>query len=239
MNHPHAGVSANRPKGPAEFAVKIDTLALTCCTRATKTEARKLFAFMRTREDDGTAAPRRYASRSTYYKGKRKGQMKDVFDINGQVFNQLWATVAPYVYTSTRRSVGRFTNEIEDIVSEIRSQLFYILRFFGPTPNNKPLSTYLKLITNNVLTVQARQRVIKTSYHTISLSTPVGQDDDDAVTLGDMLPGETPSFDILVTFNNTIDPLLQAALGNDFSHTARDLGYTRKGAREHLKQQLF
>lgn len=222
------------------FATVIDTLAISSCSKLNKTETKKFFSHIRKRQKTGDSAPRKYPMRDTYYKGARKGQIKDVFEIDGRMFNKLWDTVAPYAYKSTFKSIEHFKEDLEDVVGEIRIQLFYILRFFGPTPNGQPLSTYVKLITNNVLTTAKRRRSIKTSYHATSLSSPVGHSEEgDEIVLGDTLICATiPDFDIFANIDKDVLPLVEAALGNDFDKTASSLGLTRKQAKAKLQTML-
>jgi len=116
----------------------VDSLALSCCTPLQGVEKDSYF---------NETGIKRY-----YVKGKNKGKERDIYEINGMLFNKIWDLVYPYAYKSAMRSTYGCVDKAEDALAEIKYLLFRYLKFLGPSYNNIPLSKNIPLIVNNVLT---------------------------------------------------------------------------------------
>ena len=136
----------------------IDELAVKACRLMTEQERQEFFSYQEERVSSGNCYNAKYRLGHTYYKGARKGEERDVFEIDGHIFNKLWETVHNYAYLSARSSHGKENDDVFDDVQDICAQTFYVLRFFGPTPSNTPFSRYFPLICANVLSTSARRR---------------------------------------------------------------------------------
>lgn len=138
----------------------IDSLAVTACKLMKETERDNFFEYQKERDSLGLSSPRTYKRKNTYHKGEKIGQIKEVWDIDGKMFNQIWELCKPYVIKCVANSYHtRYINpdDYED-VAEIRYSLFKCLRFFGPTPCSKPFSSFVSLACINVLSTSARRR---------------------------------------------------------------------------------
>ena len=117
-----------------EIFSKIDELAEQGCRLLTSQEKEKVFEEQRIK---------RY-----YIKGKRKGEERDIYEVDGKCFNLLWKEIYPYVFKSALKSVHYDRYIVDDAVSEIKVLVFKYLRSFGP----QAFSKYVPLLVNNVLT---------------------------------------------------------------------------------------
>lgn len=103
-----------------------------------------------------------------YCKGLRKGQPRDVYELNNNVY-KLWDLGEPYVIASVVRSVGY---KDEDLISEIKMQMMVVLRDFGSrlrtrkNPEGQSFFVTFKSIINNVLT--NRVQMMKTTPYVLS-----------------------------------------------------------------------
>jgi len=131
---------------------KIDILSTQCRRRMTDSERDDFFKYQEEFIKSGNAYRAKYRSIRKYYKGKNRGKIRDVFEIDGNKFNKLWSFISPYVITSINKSFyyNCSKDTLEDCLSDIKFSLFRFLRFFDP--DKYPLSSYLKVIVNNVLT---------------------------------------------------------------------------------------
>ncbi|MCK9543549.1 MAG: hypothetical protein M0R03_16145 [Novosphingobium sp.] len=133
---------------------KIDQKAIEICRMMTPEEKEVFFTYQEDRWNSGLMK-KKYFSGRTYYKGKRKGEEKDVYEINGQGFNELWKLLSNYA----KKVVDKFyfankmfdDEGLEDFY-DIKYQTFEILRFFGPTPNGSSFSSFFPLICKNTMT---------------------------------------------------------------------------------------
>jgi hypothetical protein len=112
------------------------------------------------RNDKRLRFPRPYDPGFRYYKGRHKGELRTVFEVDGRMFNELWELVRPYVFVSTLKSYAysQTAGDIEEDVMDVRAQMLYVLRYFGGTPYRKKFSVYMVLIVTNKLWTSARRR---------------------------------------------------------------------------------
>lgn len=137
----------------------IDQLAVTCCSKMSPVEQGQFLAYQQSMQAAGLCVKKRYNPGTTYYKGKRKGKMRDVFEIDGEMFNQLWIKLYPYVATSiTNSHLATDSDDAACIASEVKCLTFRTLRFFGGAPYGKRFSDCYRTIVRNVLTNEAGQR---------------------------------------------------------------------------------
>lgn len=136
-----------------EISKKIDDLSLKCCRKLSKEEKEKFFEACKVK---------RY-----YIKGKRKGQERDIYEVNGIIFNKLWKEIYPYVVVSCNKSNYYNFSEVDDAVSEVKYTLFYALQRFGPVFNNQSLSQRLSLIVNISLTNQYNKKMRYVQFSSI------------------------------------------------------------------------
>jgi len=222
----------------SDLKSKIDTTAIDICHLMAEQERDTFFEFQEARDLSGAAAPRSYARRRTYYKGARKGQIKDVFEVDGQGFVRLWNLLYNYAWKSSFKSLRRVDPlMIEDLCSEIKLFTLSVLRFWGPTPYNTPFSAYFNVIVKNVLTNEFKDRNRKDPY-TTSLSAEIGHNEDgESLSLLDLL--SNPSLELPLDYSLSAPESLQDA-AYYLSHGAslRDAAAETGTRPSILKQQL-
>jgi len=140
---------------------QIDILAEKCCSVMSNSQREAFFRYQEKRIKEGKAYNARYSSIRVYYKGARAGKEREVYNIDGVVFTKLWSVLTPYVYSSATRS-QKYSN-VEDSLAEVKFLLFRVLRFFGPRPGGEKLSSYFKIIVNNVLTNISNKKTRQTN----------------------------------------------------------------------------
>lgn len=179
----------------------INNLAVAACKLMNDVEREEYFQYQEAREENNESAQKRVKNSRYYYSGARKGQLKDVYHIDGVLYMKLWDLCKPYVVTSAVKSCYDAPHEVEEVVSEIKMNLFHILRHFGPRPNNMNFSDYLHLNVNNLLTNHANARLRRekssVTYKTTSLFQEVASSEDGALRLIDTITeedAETVSF---------------------------------------------
>jgi hypothetical protein len=180
-----------------ELLNNIDNAAVDCCSLMDATDKENFFQFQEGRVKDGSAAPAKYRCIRTYFKGERKGQEKEVFSVDGRKFNKLWNMLKPYAQKSVARSYY-FKDSIylEDELEEIKYQVLFSLRYYGPSPNNIRFSKHFPLIVKNTLTNSAFSRnessTSMVNFNTISFSTPLGSNGEDGeLELMDIMPSDS------------------------------------------------
>lgn len=130
----------------------IDNLAAMCCRLMTEEERASFFEYRLARSKTATHTSPKLLQRTTYTTGINKGKPKEVWEIDGMIFNQLWSYISLYITKSVKHSYGFARVDIADEVEEIRLLLFKTLRFCGPTPCGTNLSQFLHTLVNNYLT---------------------------------------------------------------------------------------
>lgn len=169
----------------------IDNTAISACTLMSDAEREAFFEYQEERERNSECAQKKVKTGRYYYKGEKKGELREVYHVDGREFQRLWKLCEPYIYKSSFRSCHDMPAEIEDAVSEIKLSLFNNLRFFGPRPCGMNFSAYLKLNINNILTnfANARKNRNKSqvTYGTMSLFDELSSDSEGVVTLLDTL----------------------------------------------------
>jgi hypothetical protein len=138
-----------------EVSLLIDNLAKQGCRLLDREEKERFFE---------QSKCKRY-----YVKGKNKGKERDIYEVNGKCFNDIWKLITPYVFISCNKSVYYNSSEVEDAVAEVKYMLFYVLQRFGPVFNGQTLSQRLGIIVNMSLTNRSNKKAkeIKTiSYDT-------------------------------------------------------------------------
>jgi DNA-directed RNA polymerase specialized sigma24 family protein len=93
---------------------------------------------------------------SYYVKGKKKGQLREFYTVDGFGFEKLWKLIYPYVFKSCR--ISSTEEDLEDLIYEVKYQVFRNLQYYGPVFENQTLSQRLGLIVNNTLTNEFRKR---------------------------------------------------------------------------------
>ena len=232
---------------------QINQVAQACCYKMTKVQRDEFLRYQKERKEAGLCLAKKYDPGTRYYKGARKGQIRDVFEINGDQFNKLWQLLTPYACVSVRNSrLAKDDEDFQDIVCDIKALSFRTLRFFGGSPYNKSFSEVYRSVVLNVLTNTARLRGRTSDYGTgastrtlfgaISLSTPVNSDDPSgSVTLESHLASHE--------FVNTIDlavdipvrwreVVCQILGGATVPEVARKRGYKTQSGIQRFRNQL-
>lgn len=127
----------------SQVVLRIDNLAQLCCRRLSDDEKEDFFK---------TTKIKRY-----YVKGKNKGKERELYDVDGKYFNEIWKLSYPYILTACARSVYYNSLELEEAISEVKFNLFSILQRFGPVFQGKTLSQRLSIIINISLTNNNRR----------------------------------------------------------------------------------
>jgi hypothetical protein len=144
-----------------ELLDRIDNLAVEICHLMPECEKEDFFSWQEYRHNSKEGYNKKYFVGRTYYKGKKKGEVRDVFDVDGRGFNNLWKLLNAFAaktvnsFYNTRRIFSE--EEFEDLF-DIRYQTLYVLRFFGPTPNGVSFSKFFPLICKNILSTSSRRR---------------------------------------------------------------------------------
>ena len=139
---------------------KIDAMAVTICKLMQEESRNEFFEFQEGREQSGEGYKKKYSAGRTYYKGPRKGQERDVFEVDGEGFNELWKLLVPFAMKSVNNfyhSRRVFSGEEEDALFDIKYQTLYVLRFHGPCPSKVPFSQFFPLICKNILSTISRR----------------------------------------------------------------------------------
>ncbi|MFA5395458.1 MAG: hypothetical protein WC346_05490 [Methanogenium sp.] len=229
---------------------EIDQLAEQCCKKMDRFERADYFRYQEDLRSDGKSVKKRYETGKRYYKGKRKGQLRDVYEVDGIIFNRLWNKIHPYAVVSVVNSrLAKDRDDVNCIVSEIKTQAFYVLRSFGPVVqgnNSKKFSEVCRTIVINVLQTTARRRgrifgqgnSTRTLFDAASIHAPINNEEE--LTLEDQLHDSnyssisTLSVDIPVKYRPYITELLK---GRSLSEVARRKGYrTKEGVTKFRKE---
>jgi ribosomal protein L37AE/L43A len=147
----------------SDISVEIDKLAEQCCEKMTWSARTEYFRYQKRVREEGKCIKKRYEVGNYYYKGKRRGQLRDVYEVKGDLFNQLWKKLYPYAITSIMNSgIAKDRDDAECIASDMKAQAFYVLRSFGSVvrgkKRNQKFSGVFRTIVINVLQTTARRR---------------------------------------------------------------------------------
>jgi DNA-directed RNA polymerase specialized sigma24 family protein len=138
---------------------QISQLAIDACRKLGSKETKRFFKECPTIERNyKTITRKRRSKKSSLGKYLKSGQPKEVWEVDGEIFEKLWARIKAYAYTSAYESItrhgelSRYTyDEVDDLVSEIKVKMYNCLRFHGPTPNDCGFSKKIAVITANTL----------------------------------------------------------------------------------------
>lgn len=203
---------------PTSLAQQVNDLACSCCKKMTRSERKQFFDWQENfRATNPLALKKKYYAGKRYYKGKRKGQLRDIYEVDGFLFEQLWKLLQPYAITSVRNSFYSNCDEetVKDNVGDIRFMTFWALRYFGPTPNDTSFFNYFPLVVNNILTYNAvwdrgeptrkdrelsmagnkkaalKIQLRRNFMQPLSISTPVDREHEEEAEIADTIPDET------------------------------------------------
>jgi len=212
---------------------QIDEVSISCCSLMSTEEREKFFFFQEERDSNHLSAPRKFRRSNTYYKGKRKGELKDVYNVDGFKFIKLWGLCKPYVTKSALRSCYNDYQKTEDIVSEVKYEMFNVLRFFGPRPCDVAFSSYLKLLVKNVLTNIAKEKHYKkaeVNSKAVSLfqgaTSPFGEDQE---FLLDIIPNKNTQTFFLGILSDQMQQVVELLLGGEKLGTVcKQMGMSKK-----------
>ena len=144
------------------LVTEIDKLARASCRLMTDDERECYFTYQEERRASNQALVTTYTVPiRTYYKGAKIGTVKQVYEVDGVIFEKLWDKLYKYAVKSAMGShqSNHYNNpDVQNDVCDIRYQTFYVLRYFGPTPTGKNFSNFFLTIVNNILTTSARRR---------------------------------------------------------------------------------
>ena len=139
-------LSGGEMKSIRNISIQIDSIATKACKLLTPEQKTHLFNTSKQN------------IKPYYISGKNKGKERDMYDIDGVEFNKLWKIIYPYAYVSCSRSVYQNRDDMDDVISEIKINLFRVLQLYGPIYDGQTLSQRVKLIVNNVLTNEYNKR---------------------------------------------------------------------------------
>ena len=140
---------------------KIDQTALAICHLMAEEVRDDFFNYQERRHESGEGYNKKYFVGRTYYKGVRKGEIREVFEIDGRGFNNLWSLLTAFAAKSVSNfysSRRMYLDEEQEDLFDIKYQTLYVLRFFGPSPNGVPFSQFFPLICPNILSTSSRRR---------------------------------------------------------------------------------
>jgi hypothetical protein len=183
----------------SELTDTIDQLAKVACSKMQHIERAEFFQYQEDVRQKGLCVKKKYEVGKRYYKGKRKGQLRDVFEVDGATFNQLWEKMYAYAAVAVTNShLSTDRDDLECIVADIKTQTFYVLRYFGGSPYGKRFSDCFRTIVMNQLTTESRRRgraskygtgdSTRTLFSSQSMFAPLGNSDEGELTLEDKLP---------------------------------------------------
>jgi hypothetical protein len=239
-----------------ELKQSIDSLAVLCCKKKNSLQRNEFFKYQEDLRAKNKCVKKKYEVGKRYYKGKRKGQLRDIFEVDGPTFNQLWQKMYPYAAVSVTNS-HLFTDreDLECMVSDIKTQTFYVLRFFGGTPYGKRFSDVYRTIVLNQLTTESRRRgrtskygtgdSTRTLFSSQSLFAPLGNNEEGEVTLEGLLPNNhlVNTIDLHLDIPQNLRKPVELLLGGlSVAEVARRRGYRKPAGiqkfRSMLKEQL-
>lgn len=217
----------------ANYQNTIDTLAYQACTLMTEEQRASFFAASK-------VSP-------VYVKGENKGKEREVFEVDGTVFNKLWSAIYPYVYTSSRKSsYYNDYQDVEDNIEEVKYLLFRYLRFFGPAYQGQSLSKHLPLLVNNVLTNQFNKNTKQIETTPFELVVEGSEDDTETFSSGvnkfQVAEGlkELERTEILSAVPTHLQRAVELLMqGSKITEVAQELGVCSKELRNQLQTQFI
>lgn len=200
-----------------EISAKIDKLAEQGCRILNQEEKEKFF-----QECSNI--------KRCYTKGKRKGEERDIYDIDGRCFNEIWKEIYPYVFKSCLKSVYYDNIEAEDAISEVKLNLFSILTRFGPVFQNQTLSQRLSVIVNISLTNYSNKKDKR--LKTVSINVEDEDGNQESEKLRD--PNDNMQFiDFWCDIPQRIQPFVEHLIfGSSMSETQKFFGNSNKIKKE-------
>jgi len=242
-----------------QFYVELEDLVCKVCRKMTAKERADYFKFQTQRRKDKVSVPKRYkVSVWTYCRGKKKGKLREIYEIDGPLFEKLWNKINNYALISTKSS--HFSDTYDDIyvqedVLEIRYQLLWNLRNFGPDLLNTrgvkvPFYERFRRIVNNVLTnsshIRTKRLHSRVNSDAVSLFGPVSidcGDDGDELLLIHTLPDESlPSQsyrDLMMDLPEDLkEPVVDLINGNSVYAICKERKLKRREFENHIASIL-
>lgn len=218
----------------------IDDISVSCCSIMNAEEREQFFSYQEERDCNHLSAPRKSPRRNTYYKGKRKGEIKDVYNIDGFKFIKLWGLCKPYITKSVLKSCHNDYQKAEDIISEIKYEMFNVLRFFGPCPCDITFSSYLKLLVKNVLTNIANEKTYKkasVNLQAVSLFQNSPSFEEDQENLLDKIPNKNSQTVFLGILSSQMQKAVELLLGGErLTTVCKQVGMSKQEIQTKLMQ---
>ena len=175
---------------------QVDELAFQACRKMNGHQRKEFFESLRNPSYNW-----KYTITDKYYKGPRKGKRRELYVVDGRLFNQIWILLQNYAYVSTFRShYYHVTNDFEDTLYGIKETLFNAMVRYGPAPSGQPLSRFFKRIMLGSLYNDSRRRGNsndrkKSVVQAISLNKEIHSEDDSTTELQDLIPSEDEDTD--------------------------------------------
>lgn len=200
-----------------QLRLAIRNLAETACRKMSISEQEEFFKYQEQRIASGEAIPKRYkVPVRKYYKGAQKGKKKEVYEIDGKTFEQLWNKLLNYALISSVNSHSNgFTDiNVQEDVLDIRYHCFRILRFFGPKPMGVTFDKFFPLLVHSLLINSAnrRKKTLRTqiNFKAVSLFEPIpgnGFEDDESYLIDTLADESLPKQRDLELLLDTPEPL--------------------------------
>ena len=240
----------------SELTNSIDQLAKQCCNKMLHLERAEFFRYQAQVRQMGKCCKKKYEVGKRYYKGNRKGELRDIFEVDGPTFNQLWDKMYAYAAVAVTNShLSTDREDLENIVSDIKTQAFYVLRYFGGAPYGKRFSDVFRTIVLNQLTTESRRRgrtskygtgdSTRTLFSSQSIFAPIGSNEEGEITLEGILPDShlINTIDLHLDIPQNLRKPVELLLGGlSVAEVARRKGYKTPAGiqkfRSILKEQL-
>ena len=134
---------------------QIDTLAEKACRLLTPSEKEEFF---KNCKDN---------LKPYYISGINKGKEREIYEVDGRLFNKIWKLLLPYVFTSCNKSAYNNSFYRDDLISEVKFGAFRALQLYGPIYNNQKVSQRFRLWVNNILTNEHSKRYKEVKFEDI------------------------------------------------------------------------
>ena len=202
---------------------QVDELAFQACHKMNNHQKKEFFAGLRNPSYNW-----KYTISETYYKGPQKGKKRDLYNVDGRLFNKIWELLQNYAYVSAYRSHYYFSNnDLDDTLYFIRESLFTVMLRYGPTPSGQPLSKFFRRIVAETLYNSSKMRgnsneQKKQVVQAISLNKEINSDEDSTTELQDMIPAEDDNIDFWTSIPNHLKKAVELILAGDSVSTAAE-----------------